>query len=197
MIGTIAPLDLLAARSVEAPCLTKGLDLPCWVTGSSSYSLIRVDGRAFKAHRYAYRGMVGEIPEGLEPDHLCRRPACWNPYHLDPVTHRVNVLRGRARAWHLSRTHCPHGHEYTSENTRIHPNGGRDCRACNRGPRRPKVSLRKTGFCIHGHRWDDVNTYIRPDGRRECRKCTRAHGLVRDRARRLALRGITPCGGAS
>jgi hypothetical protein len=31
-------------------------------------------------------------------DHLCRRPACVNPDHLDPVAHRVNVIRGAAPA---------------------------------------------------------------------------------------------------
>lgn len=30
------------------------------------------------------------------------------------------------------RTHCPHGHEYTPENTKYGKNGGRWCRACAR-----------------------------------------------------------------
>jgi hypothetical protein len=37
----------------------------------------------------------GEIPEGLTIDHMCERPACVNPKHLQAVTHRQNVLRSR------------------------------------------------------------------------------------------------------
>jgi hypothetical protein len=34
------------------------------------------------------------IPDPLEPDQLCRVPACVMPLHLEVVTHRFNVLRG-------------------------------------------------------------------------------------------------------
>lgn len=37
----------------------------------------------------------GEIPEGLELDHLCRQPSCINTEHLETVTHGENVRRGR------------------------------------------------------------------------------------------------------
>ena len=31
-----------------------------------------------------------------------------------------------------AKTHCPHGHEYTLENTSTEGNGGRSCRTCRR-----------------------------------------------------------------
>lgn len=47
------------------------------------------------AYRYSYQQMIGEIPEGLELDHLCNNPRCVNPYHLDPVTGEENRRRYR------------------------------------------------------------------------------------------------------
>lgn len=46
------------------------------------------------AHRFSYQTLVGEIPCGLELDHLCRNPGCVNPEHLEAVTHSENILRG-------------------------------------------------------------------------------------------------------
>lgn len=77
--------------------------------------------------------MIAEIPNGLELDHLCRNRACVNPYHLDPVSHAENMRRGVAGLKQREKTHCPVGHEYTAENTYIHPqNGSRNCKACQR-----------------------------------------------------------------
>lgn len=45
------------------------------------------------AHRFAYRLLVGPVPDGLELDHLCRTRNCVNPDHLEPVTHAENVRR--------------------------------------------------------------------------------------------------------
>jgi hypothetical protein len=148
------PLDRLTDRSTEIPCLAKGLDLPCWVVGKTDgrgYGQIRVDGRDLGAHRVAYTELIGCIPEGLKLDHLCRNRACWNPYHLDPVTHRVNVLRGAGlTAQSARRTHCLNGHLYDAANTYIKPNGSRQCRACHRD----SISARRTdglSVCLSVH----------------------------------------------
>lgn len=75
----------------------------CWVwTGNlndSGYGRINVAGRPMRAHRVSYRLFVGLIPDGLTLDHTCRRRACINPQHLEPVTMQENLRRGReARA---------------------------------------------------------------------------------------------------
>lgn len=86
-----------------------------------------------RAHRLTYEALVGEIPEGLELDHLCRIRRCVNPAHLEPVTHRVNILRGDTfAARKKAQTHCVNGHELAGHNayhTPTRPNT-RQCRTC-------------------------------------------------------------------
>lgn len=53
-----------------------------------------VNGKGVLTHRYSYELLVGDIPRGLDLDHLCRNPPCVNPAHLEPVTHRENCIRG-------------------------------------------------------------------------------------------------------
>lgn len=77
----------------------------CWVwTGAvfkktnGLYSQIRmgrVPAKLKFAHRVAYEFYVGKVPAGLELDHLCRNTLCINPKHLEPVTHRENMARGK------------------------------------------------------------------------------------------------------
>lgn len=89
-------------------------------------------GKRVLAHRWSYEHYVGPIPEGLDLDHLCRNRACVNPQHLEPVAHRVNVLRGTApTAINATKTHCPQGHAYDEANTRV-SRGKRECMACKR-----------------------------------------------------------------
>lgn len=84
------------------------------------------------AHRFSWTVLVGEIPAGMQLDHLCRNRLCVNPDHLEPVTCRVNVLRGVGpSAQAARRTHCPQGHPYNDANTYWRPDGkSRQCRAC-------------------------------------------------------------------
>lgn len=113
----------------------------CWLwtasTSDDGYGYFGIGSRSIpgsrkvvKAHRFAYVYYKGEIPKGLELDHCCRVPCCVNPDHLEPVTHKVNVLRGIGpTAVNARKTHCINGHALTPEN--IYP-GGRQCITCAR-----------------------------------------------------------------
>jgi hypothetical protein len=106
----------------------------CWTwTGSHNlgYGQIQAGARSSaRVHRVAYEMLVGPIPNGLSLDHLCRNRSCVRPSHLEPVTNRVNVLRGAGlAAANAAKTHCIRGHEFTPENTYL-TRKGRDCRIC-------------------------------------------------------------------
>ncbi len=92
------------------------------------------DGNKYiRAHRFSYEWFKGEIPDGLQLDHLCRNRACVNPDHLEVVTSRDNILRGIGFAVkNASATHCSHGHPYDLFNTYYRPGGGRSCKTCGR-----------------------------------------------------------------
>jgi hypothetical protein len=86
------------------------------------------------AHRASHELFIGPIPEGLVVDHLCSNRMCVNPKHLEAVTHTIN-LRRSANPLNPSTlpTHCPLGHEFTPENTKIRDRGkARQCRICRR-----------------------------------------------------------------
>lgn len=152
------------------------------------------------AHRVAYRAVVGPIADGLVIDHLCRTRACVNPSHLEPVTNRVNILRGDTiMAANAAKTHCPQGHEYTPENTI--PSGtnglGRSCRKCTRvwsearnarrRAERGAAPMQPRTHCKQGHLFDDANTHVRgSDGARICRTCANAASRRHKERRRSA-----------
>ena len=110
----------------------------CWVwpgstTGKSGYGTVsyRANGKQKIAlvHRVAYEALIGEIPEGLELDHLCRVRLCCNPEHLEPVDRTTNSHRGAK----YRPTHCITGHEYDEHNMIIRKKTGWIyCRECDR-----------------------------------------------------------------
>ena len=118
----------------------------CWLWIASldayGYGQFRVQGRTRKSHQLAYELLVGPVPRGLELDHLCRNPRCVNPAHLEPVTHRDNILRGTAPiAINSQKTHCHMGHPFDDQNTVYYVAGSRQCRECNN--RRSRESQRR------------------------------------------------------
>jgi hypothetical protein len=191
----------------------------CWIwtggTGNSGYGAFFLHGKQIGAHRAAYELFVDPIPDGLEPDHLCHpsdgsclkntkcpHRLCVNPAHLELVTHRENVRRGTSLfAANMAATHCPQGHEYTPENTRVRVGRGgnenRSCKECDR-LRRPEptgkispliaANIAKT-HCPYGHEYTPENTFIDrgvggKNGGRRCKICRREQQKRRNEAKR-------------
>ena len=97
----------------------------CWVwigsRNTAGYGRMNYNCKHHAAHRLSWEFHVGPIPEGLVIDHLCRNTSCVNPNHLEPVTDRVNILRGTAPTAEAARkTHCPKGHAYEGDNLKTY-----------------------------------------------------------------------------
>lgn len=110
--------DLARIMSYVEPITESG----CWIwhgaIQSNGYGRTWINPKRPFVHRAVYELVRGPIPEGLILDHLCRVRCCVNPDHLQPVTDRVNILRGTGfSARNAIKTHCPQGHEYTTNNT--------------------------------------------------------------------------------
>ena len=117
----------------------------CWIwTGfcnPKGYGQMMVNGRCCRAHRVSNEHFVGPIQDGLTLDHLCRVRSCINPDHLQPVSNKVNILRGHGvGVVNAGKTHCPNGHEYI-EGQVYRWNGKRHCLLCKRDRR---MAIRKT-----------------------------------------------------
>lgn len=111
-------------------------DAGCWVAGPphdrDGYAKLGGTG----LHRVVYTQLVGPIPPPLVLDHVqargCISPACCWPAHLEAVTNRVNILRGRSfSAVNARKTRCGTcSAPLDLYNTYWTPSGHRDCRAC-------------------------------------------------------------------
>lgn len=70
-----------------------GCALWCGWISNDGYGHFWLNGKTHMAHRASYILQIGEIPEGYELDHLCRRRNCVNIFHLEPVTRLENERR--------------------------------------------------------------------------------------------------------
>jgi hypothetical protein len=104
----MTPEDYIMANTFMCPMSG------CWIWSGAwngaGYGVAWFDKKRIGAHRAAWMTLVGEIPAGLELDHLCRNRACVNPAHLRVCTHRDNVLAAGSlvpSALHAAKEKCP------------------------------------------------------------------------------------------
>ena len=158
---------------------------PCWLwmgamDKSTGYGAMGFYGKTERTHIVAFKLFKGDIPYGLEIDHLCRIRLCVNPDHLDAVTQQVNLMRGMGpAAVNARKTHCKNGHEFTGENTYHLSNGSRCCRACQlaikAAERRAEgVPEKSSTHCKRGHEYATASIYVNPrTGKKHCLDCRR------------------------
>lgn len=105
------------------------------------YGRIKIRGRSWAAHRAAYEHFVGPIPDGLTIDHECHNaeaacaggPTCLHRRCVNPVHLAVKTTGDNSNASPNSpsrKPHCPNGHPYSEQNTRIDRRGVRRCLVC-------------------------------------------------------------------
>ena len=110
----------------------------CWLWtattatgGYGNFGIKRLKKTVY-AHRYAYEEIKGQIPDGLQIDHLCRVRSCVNPDHMEAVTRTENLSRGFGpAAVNARKVVCVRGHPYNETNTRYWRNK-RLCRICDK-----------------------------------------------------------------
>lgn len=124
-------LNRITPRDFERFMAKVRITPTCWIWAGNAqpngYGQFWHAPRMWLAHRWSYSAFVGEIPDGLEIDHLCRTPLCVRPTHLDPVSGKTNTLRGKTLpAANVVKTHCPQGHPYDV----VYRDGKRRCRVC-------------------------------------------------------------------
>jgi hypothetical protein len=161
------------------------LKSPCWPWPTSrkdGYATTEIAGNKILVHRWLFEQLRGPIPKKATLDHLCRTRNCANPWHCEPVSLRVNILRGISPiAENAAKTHCPQGHPYNKKNTRHYqrPDGTwmRTCLNCERDrvdQRREERHARGGAqwgkgevrvYCLMGHRHRNEKTAIECDRR--------------------------------
>jgi hypothetical protein len=107
----------------------------CWLWVASlthaGYGQFKLKGKSTKAHLLTSEILYGTKPFGLVTDHVCKERTCCNPDHLEYVTQKENVRRGK---WGVSYTHCLFNHELSGLN--LVPSslkkGARACLTCSR-----------------------------------------------------------------
>lgn len=174
-----------------------GYHTSCWLwtklDGSLSppnkYSLIPWKQVSYTAHRLMYALFNEPISDyTLVADHLCRRPSCINPAHIEMTSTQENILRGIGEASkNAQKTHCKYGHELTPDNLIQYRNGitWRTCKQCARNANIARY--RKDGrqdkynrtTCYKGHPYTPENTRYVKNGNgnfsRRCRICQQAY----------------------
>lgn len=85
------PLPPLDWEGIEGECVHFATRWPNLTTIPGAYGYGWIAGKHWRAHRFAWQEIHGEIPNGLQVRHLCGNPSCVNVEHLKLGTNSDNV----------------------------------------------------------------------------------------------------------
>ena len=106
-----------------------------WLAGCSGdgYGAFWFEGKTVRAHRFSLWLVGRNIPEGMQPDHLCEVTICIRPEHIKVTTPRDNVRRTDSPpAENARKTHCLNGHLLSGNNLYTQGVRRRVCITCRR-----------------------------------------------------------------
>lgn len=133
---------------------------PCWdwtAYKAKGYGKTNIGSEYVATHRLMFAWLIKPIPKGHGNgipvlDHLCCRPCCCNPLHLELVSDRVNLMRGTSpSALCAQKTECKNGHPLQGDNLYIKPSGERCCRTCRRSESKQISQRRKSDSKFQEH----------------------------------------------
>ena len=135
-VVSAADMDMLRFISFVRPQPNNG----CWLwmgrVTHNGYAVFNTKRKLLPATHFILQRIGIEIPQGHQPDHLCKTPCCVNPFHLQVVTRSENIRRSDSPAGiNARRTHCTKGHPFNETNTVI-DRGRRRCKICRATSRR-------------------------------------------------------------
>lgn len=113
-------------------------------TAPNGYKVLRLSvnyvQQTVYVHDLVLLAFVGPKPKGLRVRHLNDIKSDCSLTNLIYGTHRENMqdMLRNGNNYFKNKTHCPHGHEYTPENTYLNK-GRRFCRACDRARRKLRL----------------------------------------------------------
>ena len=131
--------DVLRFQEKLGKCVQDENGCVIWpAKGARGYGQFCAFNTHLPAHRVTYEFIYGPV-DSLVVDHVCRNRSCVNVAHLRPLTFAQNIMVGTCPpAINARKTHCPRGHEMTTENTIFRTRGTRECRVCKNLLRRLK-----------------------------------------------------------
>lgn len=73
----------------------------CWLytknINGMGYGRVNIGKKRIVAHKFIYKFLNGNYDDKLKLDHVyCKHRNCCNPAHVEPVTQKQNVHRGKA-----------------------------------------------------------------------------------------------------
>lgn len=113
----------------------------CLITGG------QLNNGGYGPHRHRWERENGPIPDEMDLDHLCRNRWCVNPAHLELVTRKENLARGK-RSSRRDESKCRNGlHDWTDNNTFIDSHGKTRCLECHKTSQAIYRASRRKELC--------------------------------------------------